>query len=212
MLTCFPKGILPNRAKQKKKKKFVPPPPTQFKGPGKKQSSATSATDANHDLLMSFYAQHNPKKATAAFVAKTLLKYRGREEVLFAKLQKKYMKNKPMGKPLGNPHAKRVRRLWLRTCKYLAQSVLLTLSSFSLHSLFFLQDPELTDDIVARLHQQAYDTLGTLAIRHWGVVNGGLTLRSFLLVLVVGGCCLLVLVVCSVCHVGAPWLPYGQTM
>ena len=107
-------GVLPNRAKQKKKKKFVPPPPTQFKGPGNSgqkktnpTNPATNAANANHDLLMAFYAQHNPKKAKAAFVAKTLLKYRGREKLLFAKLHKKYMKK---GKPLGKPLAKRVRR------------------------------------------------------------------------------------------------------
>jgi plasmid maintenance system antidote protein VapI len=39
---------------------------------------------------MSFYAQNNPTKATTEFVEKTLLKYQGREEQLFTKLQRKY--------------------------------------------------------------------------------------------------------------------------
>ena len=52
--------------------------------------STTVFKSSNHDRLMSFYAQNNPTKATTEFVEKTLLKYQGREEQLFTKLQRKY--------------------------------------------------------------------------------------------------------------------------
>jgi hypothetical protein len=45
---------------------------------------------SNHDRLMSFYEQNNPKKATAEHVNKILLKYEGREQELFKTLTAKY--------------------------------------------------------------------------------------------------------------------------
>ena len=45
---------------------------------------------SHRDRLISFYDQHNPAKATIKNVDKMLLKYEGREQDLFAKLERKY--------------------------------------------------------------------------------------------------------------------------